>query len=125
MKLSTLRCLISLTARRKWKLFQVDVNNAFLHGDLQEEVYMRVSEGINCASNLVCRLRKSLYGLRQSSRKWFEKLYCELLNMDFVQSKQEYSLFIHKFDYDITILVVYVDDIIINGSIVRHIDSVK
>lgn len=123
--MSTIRCLISLDTSRKWKLFHFDVNNAILYGDLQKEVYMRVPEGISYPSNMVCRLRISLYGLRQSSIKRFKIFCCKLLNIRFFLSKYNYSLFIHKFGSDITILVVYVDETIITQSCVPHITSVK
>ena len=124
-KMSTVRCVIALAACRKWKLFQLDVNNAFLHGDLIEEVYMQVPEGYLNPLNLVCRLRKSVYGLRQSSRRWSYKLATELIAQGFVQSKNDYSLFTYTKGTDITILIVYVDDIVITGSTEEHIAFIK
>lgn len=73
-KMPNIRCIISLAASKKWPVHQLDINNAFLHGDLVEEVYMKVPLGLPNLDNKVCRLKKSLYGLKQASRQWFHKL---------------------------------------------------
>ena len=73
----------------------MDVHNAFLHGDLHEEVYMRMPPGFYVANpRMVCHLKKSLYGLRQAPRCWFAKLTSALKAYDFKQSYSDYSLFI-------------------------------
>ncbi|XP_074327310.1 uncharacterized protein LOC141665234 [Apium graveolens] len=124
-KMSTVRCLIALAAHNNWKLYQLDVNNAFLHGTLKEEVYMKVPEGILHTPTQVCKLNKSIYGLKQASREWHETLVDELINQGFYQSKLDYSLFICKDNTDITIVVVYVDDILVTGSNLAKITALK
>lgn len=125
--MNTVRCIIALAASKKWRIHQLDVNNAFLHGDLHGEVYMKIPEGLShlYPSTKVCRLIKSLYGLRQASRQWSEKLVAELIDQGYKQSKNDYSLFIKKYDQHITIIAVYVDDIIITGSDIQAINALK
>jgi len=124
-KMATIRSIIALAASKGWHLFQLDVNNAFLHGELDEEVYMEAPKGIYNPAHKVCKLKKSLYGLKQASRQWFSKLSTTLLYLGYQQSKNDYSLFINKSSTDITIIAVYVDDIMLTGSNPTEIHHVK
>uniref|UniRef100_A0A1J3G6T2 Copia protein n=2 Tax=Noccaea caerulescens TaxID=107243 RepID=A0A1J3G6T2_NOCCA len=95
----------------------MDVHNAFLHGDLDEEVYMRPPLGFYSQDEKkVCKLKKSLYGLKQAPRCWFEKLTTALRKYGFSQSLSDYSLFtFDKGGVRINILI-YVDDMIISSN---------
>ena len=75
-KASTIRIIFTLAVTRGWDIQQVDINNAFLNGDLQEEVFMNQLEGFidPTKPTYVCKLRKALYGLKQKPRAWFDKL---------------------------------------------------
>jgi len=123
--MTTIRTIIALAASRQWPLFQLDVNNAFLHGDLHEEVYMKMPEGIPNPANKVCRLQKSLYGLKQASRQWHAKLADFLKLQGYTQSKNDYSLFLKTSGTDLTIVAVYVDDILLSGSNMAEIQLLK
>ncbi|RVW37975.1 Retrovirus-related Pol polyprotein from transposon TNT 1-94 [Vitis vinifera] len=98
-KLNTVRVLLSLAANLDWSLHQLDVKNAFLNGDLEEEVYMDIPAGLETTSNFnkVCRLRKSLYGLKQSPRAWFERFTKVVKGYGFVQCQSDHTLFVKHF----------------------------
>jgi len=117
-KMGTVRILISCAANFGWPLHQLDVKNAFLHGDLQEEVYMEIPPGFSKdgIAEKVCRLKKSLYGLKQSPRAWFDRFRCALCGMGYKQCNGDHTVFYRHSGRRITILAVYVDDIIITGD---------
>ncbi|RVW35969.1 Retrovirus-related Pol polyprotein from transposon TNT 1-94 [Vitis vinifera] len=127
-KLNTVRVLLSLAANLDWSLHQLDVKNAFLNGDLEEEVYMDIPTGLETTSNFnkVCRLRKSLYGLKQSPRAWFERFTKVVKGYGFVQCQSDHTLFVKHFsEGKLTIIIVYVDDIILIGDHEEKIDLLK
>jgi len=95
----------------------MDVNNAFLHEDLEEEVFMRLPPGFSSPGpDKVYKLQKSLYGLRQALRQWFAKLSFKLCAYGFVRSYANYSLFVYRKGEVFMALFVYVDDIILAGN---------
>ena len=112
-KMGTVRMLISYAANFGWPLHQLDVKNAFLHGNLEEEVYMEVPPGFSNKQTIgkVCKLKKSLYGLKQSPKAWFDRFRRAICDMGYSQCSGDHTVFYkHKGPY-ITILAVYVDDI--------------
>jgi hypothetical protein len=115
-KLNSIRIIISLAANLDWPLHQLDVKNAFLHGDLNETVYMAQPPGFESKGECVCHLKKSIYGLKQSPRAWFDKFSKAVVSHGMTRSQADHSVFFKKTKIGIVILVVYVDDIVITGS---------
>ncbi|KAM2961779.1 hypothetical protein FF1_031321 [Malus domestica] len=123
---TTVRLILSLAAINKWELRQLDIKNAFLHGDLQEEVYMKQPQGFvdQTKPHYVCKLIKSLYGLKQAPRAWNSKFTTYLPALGFVPSSSDTSLFVKNDDKDMVILLLYVDDIILTGSNASKVQQV-
>ena len=126
-KLNTVRVLLSLAANLDWPLLQLDVKNAFLNGDLEEEVYMDPPPGFEQKfGSRVCRLRKSLYGLKQSPRAWFEKFTQSVKKQGYSQAQTDHTMFFkHSKDGRLTVLIVYVDDIILTGDDQKEMERLK
>jgi hypothetical protein len=117
-KAATIRIVLSIVVSRGWPLRQLDVQNTFLHGDLEEELYMRQPPGFESKThpNFVCRLDKALYGLKQAPRAWFAKLSKKLYDLSFEGSKDDTSLFYYNKNGISMFILVYVDDIIVASS---------
>ena len=113
----SLRVFLSIAAQRGLRVDQIDVKTAFLHGVLREDIYMLQPEGYVQTEGgpFVCHLIKTLYGLKQSSRAWNERLTAELRKLGFVPLECEASLFRHLEDPD-RFLLVYVDDLLLAGG---------
>lgn len=117
-KLNTVRVLLSLAANLDWPLHQFDVKNAFLHGNLEEEIYMDLPPGFEHKekTKMVCRLKRSLYGLKQSPRAWFGRFSSAMKRYGFSQSNSDHTLFLKHRKNKVTALIIYVDDMIITGD---------
>jgi hypothetical protein len=123
--LTTVRALLVVVASSSWTISQMDVKNAFLHGDLHEEVYMHPPPGIEVPSGHVCRLRRALYGLKQAPHAWFERFVSVIKTCGFYSSDHDPALFIHVTSRGRTLLLLYVDDMLITGDDPDHIAHVK
>ena len=117
-KPTTIRLLLSLAVSRGWSLRQIDIQNAFLHGHLEEDVYMKQPPGFvdSAHPTYICKLDKSLYGLKQAPRAWFSRLSGKLLQLGFHASKADVSLFFFNKGGVKMYILIYVDDIIIMSS---------
>ena len=122
----SVRSVTALSCQEGLKLHQMDITTAFLNGDLEETVYMNQPEGFvaNGQEHLVCRLKKSLYGLKQSSRCWNLALHSHLKSIGFTQSASNPCIYT-SVSTDLIILAVYVDDILIAAKSQGKIDQVK
>jgi histone deacetylase 1/2 len=118
MKMATIRTILSIDVSRWWNLRQLDVENAFLHGVLNEEVYMWQPLGYEDKTrpHFVCKLDKALYGLKQAPRAWYARLSSKLVDLGFRASKADTSLFYYNKGKTIIYVLIYVDDIIVASS---------
>uniref|UniRef100_A0A8R7RFB8 Reverse transcriptase Ty1/copia-type domain-containing protein n=1 Tax=Triticum urartu TaxID=4572 RepID=A0A8R7RFB8_TRIUA len=117
-KAATVRLVLSIAVSKGWSLRQLDVQNAFLHGVLEEEVYMRQPPRyeVKNKQHYVCKLDKSLYGLKQAPRAWYSRLSEKLQRLGFRPSKVDTSLFFYSKGKITIFMLVYVDDIIVASS---------
>jgi hypothetical protein len=103
------------------------VKNALLHENLEAEVYMDVHPRFSSHITVgkVCKLKKTLYGLKQSSRAWFGRFHNAMIKFGFKQSNSDHTMFVKRQGGKITVLIVYVDDIIVTGDDEDEISSIK
>lgn len=117
-KMTSIHFLLSIVVAYDLEVKQMDVKTAFLHGDLEEENYMSQLEHyvVKGKSNLVCKLKKSLYGLKQSPKMWYQKFDTYVLSLGFVRSKSDHCVYF-KFDGDhFLVIALYVDDMLFIGK---------
>jgi len=117
-KAATIRLILSLAVSKDWSLRQLDVQNAFLHGILEEEVFMHQPPGYKDSKHptYVCKLDKAIYGLKQAPRAWYARLCNKLIQLGFTPSKGDTSLFYYNKNGYVMFVLIYVDDIIVASS---------
>ena len=121
----TLRTLLALANCYHWHIHQMDVKSAFLNGDLENEIFMRIPPGVEAKEGQVWLLHKALYGLKQASREWYLKLKGQLEELGFKRSDADHGVFTKIIDGKLFVIAVYVDDFLLFSSNISHIRTVK
>jgi hypothetical protein len=126
-KHSSIRTFLSLIAMHDYELEQLDVKTAFLHGDLEEDIYMDQPEGfvVPGKEDYVCRLKKSLYGLKQSPRQWYKRFDSFMLSNGFQRSQYDSCVYLKFVNGSPTYLLLYVDDMLIATKSMKEITALK
>ncbi|RVW14202.1 Retrovirus-related Pol polyprotein from transposon TNT 1-94 [Vitis vinifera] len=127
-KMSSIRVVLGLDTSMNLEIKQLNVKTVFLHGDLDEEIYMEQPEGftIKGKEHLVCRLKKNLYGLKQALRQWYKKFDSFMVEHGYDKTTSNHCMFVKKFsDGEFIILLLYVDDMLIVSHATGKIDKLK
>ena len=124
-RISFVRALLTIAVTSKWDFFQRDVKNAFLSGDLSEEIYMQPPPSLSVESNKVCHIRRALYGLKQAPQAWFTKFSYTISRLSYMASHYDSALFLRHSDKDTILLLLYVDDMIITDDNLSGIQELK
>ena len=129
-KPETFRILLATAAQKDLQLGQMDVKSAYLHSNIEEEIYLEQPQGFvkkaNSGQKLVCKLNKSIYGLKQAAKNWYEALTSLLLKEGFKRSRNDYCLFVRKEeDETFSYVLVWVDDIVVAGATEEAVNEIK
>jgi hypothetical protein len=123
--MTTIRTLFVVTSVQEWSISQLDVKNAFHNGELHEDIYMHPPPGYSVPEGMVCHLHRSLYGLKQASRAWFQRFATMVTTAGFSASAHDPALFVHVSPRGMTLLLLYMDDMIITGDDLEYLIFVK
>ena len=125
--MSIIRLVLGMVVAENLHLEQLDVKTTFLHGDWEEDIYMIKPKGFIAQGqeNLVCKLRNSLYGLKQAHRQWFKKFDSFMHRIGFKRCETDYCCYVKSIDNSYIILLLYVDDMLIAGSNIEEINNLK
>ena len=127
-KMTSIRVILGMAASMDLEVEQLDVKTAFLHGDLEEEIYMEQPEGfeVEGKEHMVCKLKKSLYGLKQAPRQWYKKFDSFMVGHGYKRTDADPCVYIQRFTGGkFIILLLYVDDMLIVGQDVSMIRKLK
>jgi len=124
-RLETVRALLALATVEDWEIQQMDVKGAYLNGTLKEEIYMNQPDGYTDGTKRVCRLLKPLYGLKQSGREWYHELNIKFNKHGHHNLHADPCVFIRKTDEGITLITVWVDDLLAFASTVHLMEIAK
>jgi len=114
----TIRIILALSATQEWKVFQFDVKSAFLNGDLNVKIFMNQLEGfiMKGKESFMCKLKKSLYGLKQALRAWYKKISRYFVDIDFSMFFFYSNLYVLNQRKDVVLILLYVDDLLITEN---------
>jgi hypothetical protein len=112
-KLNSIKILLALATQYDLEIHQLDVKTAFLNEHIEKDIYMSIPEGLPSNPDLVCKLVKSLYGLKQSSRAWYMRFDTYLILQGYQRLEADANIYIKRESDDgFTIITVYVDDVL-------------
>ena len=117
-KVTSIRLILFIVVAFDFEIEEMDVKTTFLHRDLEEEIYMKQPEGfmVKGKKELACRLKKSLYGLKQSPRMWYQKFDTYIRGLGFTRSKEDHCFYFKLIGDHVIYLVLYVDDMLLIGN---------
>ena len=126
-RLDTIRLLLAIAAQKDWRLYQLDVKSTFLNGYLQEKIYVKQPKGFvnEGEEDKVYLLKKAFYGLKQAPRAWYSRINEYLLNLGFVKSLSESTLYVKHNGAGILIILLYVDDLLVTGNHTSLVEKFK
>ena len=126
-KFTTIRTIVAIGAAMDLEMHQMEVKTAFLNGELEEDIYMNQPQGFveEGKQHLVCKLKKSLYGLKQSPRAWYQRIDTFFVNEGFQRSEADHSMYVIQSKEFLMIVILYVDDLIILTNTLKKMDWLK
>ena len=125
--LKSVRIILAIAACFNYEIWQMDVKTAFLNGNLTEDMYMMQPGGFINPTNAgkICKLRKSIYGLKQASRSWNIRFDEVVKGFDFIKNEEEACVYKKESGSSIVFLILYVDDILLIGNDIPMLESIK